>query len=188
VDRLQECRSERFAPAATAERAQKETQEAQALVRTICERSATILQEGPSLSPSVPTAFVFPRLSDLAGRVMVESALLDGKVFLESRLQPAGLPHTFHPVGINPTDEEIRSATAAMESAEQALLFVADAHIDAGMRVLLEAAQKSAKRLAVVLLRDVYDAELVRPGVLCVTNYGFRVCDIEAVLRKIFKS
>ena len=50
----------------------------------------------------------------------------------------------------------------------------------------LEAVQAASKRLVVVLLRDVYDVEYVKENVLCLTNYGFRVCDIEAVMKKLF--
>jgi beta-N-acetylhexosaminidase len=188
VNQLQAQRTERFAPPPVTEgRAQEECQEARTLVETICHQSVSVLRAGPSLSPSARTIIVFPRLSDLASRIMIETALLDEISFFESRLKPVGLPHRVHRVAMNPTEEEIRAVRVDMESAEQTLLFVFDAHLSAGMCSLLESAQKSAKRLVVVLLRDVYDAEFVQPGVYCLTNYGFRVCDIEAVLRKIFR-
>lgn len=187
IEGLHGRRAERFAPPpATELRAQKEIQEAQALVQTICDQSATILREGPSLTASGKTAIIFPRLSDLADRIMIETALLDETAFLRSRLGPLALPHAVHRVGVHPTDDEIRSAIAASAAADQTLLFVFDAHIDPGTRSLLESAQQTAKRLVVVLLRDVYDVEFVRPGTLCLTNYGFRVCDLDAVLRKSF--
>lgn len=77
-------------------------------------------------------------------------------------------------------------AAATAATAEQTLLFIFDAHLHAGDKALLGAVTRSAKRLAVVLLRDMYDIEWVPAGTLCLTNYGFRICDIDAVLRKLF--
>ena len=51
---------------------------------------------------------------------------------------------------------------------------------------LLEAVQASARRLAIILLRDVYDVEFVKSGILCVTGYGVRICEIDAALKKVF--
>ncbi|MBI1894529.1 MAG: hypothetical protein HYS14_10480, partial [Candidatus Rokubacteria bacterium] len=44
---------------------------------------------------------------------------------------------------------------------------------------------ESAHSLAVVLLRDPYDADFLAPGVLGVTAYGFRICQIEAVIERL---
>src|SRR5437899_3115294 len=42
-----------------------------------------------------------------------------------------------------------------------------------------------ARALAVVLLRDPYDAALLRPGVLGITAYGFRKCQLDAVIARL---
>jgi hypothetical protein len=36
-----------------------------------------------------------------------------------------------------------------------------------------------------VLLRDPYDTALLRPGTLGITAYGFRRCQLEAVLARL---
>jgi beta-N-acetylhexosaminidase len=157
-------RSERFAPLpATPARAAKEQADVQTLLHEIQSVSITVLQEGPALSSTGTTAVVFPRLSALADRIMIEKDQLNEKTFLENH-----------------------SAVSVAVNAEQTILFVFDAHMNAGDKALLETLQHSTKRLAVVLLRDVYDREFVKPGTLCLTNYGFRITDIEAVLKKLF--
>jgi len=105
--------------------------------------------------------------------------------FLRQRLEPLGIQPTFLGVGIEPSAEEIVAAAAAVGQAEQTILFVYDAHLLASNKQLLDAVQGSAKKLAIILLRDVYDAEFVKPNVLAVTGYGFRICEIDAALKKL---
>src|SRR5207245_379485 len=65
--------------------------------------------------------------------------------------------------------------------ADATVLFLYDAHLFASNRALLEAVEARARGPAVVLLRDPYDAALLRPGVLGITAYGFRKCQFDAV-------
>ena len=45
--------------------------------------------------------------------------------------------------------------------------------------------QARARRLAVVLLRDPYDAALLAPGVHGITAFGWRRCQLEAVVARL---
>jgi hypothetical protein len=45
--------------------------------------------------------------------------------------------------------------------------------------------QTRARALAVVLLRDPYDAALLAPDVLGLTAYGFRKCQLDAVIARL---
>jgi hypothetical protein len=74
-------------------------------------------------------------------------------------------------------------ATAA--PADATVLFLYDAHLYPSNRALLDALQGRARPLAVVLLRDPYDASLLAPGVLGITAYGWRACQIEAVVARL---
>jgi hypothetical protein len=65
------------------------------------------------------------------------------------------------------------------------VLFLYDAHLFASNRALLEAVRARAQALAVVLLRDPYDAALLAPGVLGITAYGFRRCQLDAVIARL---
>ncbi len=81
----------------------------------------------------------------------------------------------------------MRSTTAAnaAASADATVLFLFDAHLYASNRALLDAVQKRARSLAVVLLRDPYDATLLAPGVVGITAFGWRSCQIEAVVARL---
>ena len=65
------------------------------------------------------------------------------------------------------------------------MLFLFDAHLYASNAKLLEELQSRARALAVVLLRDPYDAAMLEPGVLGVTAYGFRKCQLDAVIARL---
>jgi beta-N-acetylhexosaminidase len=88
-------------------------------------------------------------------------------------------------VGMEPTTAEIDAAVAAAAGADAAVLFLYDAHLYASNRALLQAVQARARALAVVLLRDPYDAALLSPGVLGITAFGWRACQIEAVIARL---
>jgi hypothetical protein len=65
------------------------------------------------------------------------------------------------------------------------VLFLYDAHLYPSNRALLEAVQARARALAVVLLRDPYDASLLAEGVLGLTAYGWRKCQMDAVVARL---
>ena len=44
---------------------------------------------------------------------------------------------------------------------------------------------KLERRLAVVLMRDPYDVALLAPGVVGITAYGWRRCQLEAVVARL---
>ncbi len=187
IEALRSKRTERFAPLpATPARAQREWEEAQKVVLDICDKAATVLKTGAALQISGPTLVITPRLSVVKDKVMVEKELENELEFAKSRLTQLGLTPSVHLVDLDPSAEQIAAAAKAAAEATQTVLFIFDAHIFESNRKLLEAVQESAPRLAVILGRDVYDAEFVKPGVLCVTGYGIRVCEIDAALRKIF--
>src|SRR5262249_45157660 len=65
------------------------------------------------------------------------------------------------------------------------VLFLFDAHLYASNARLLKELQSRARALAVVLMRDPYDADMLAPGVLGVTAYGFRKCQLDAVIARL---
>ncbi len=130
VENLRSKRTERFAPLpATPARAQKEWNDAQAVVRTICEQSATVLKEGPPPKPGASTLVIAPRVSSLKDRVMIEKELEDEAGFVKRVLNPLGVNPTVHLVDLDPSPEQIAAAAQAAGQASQVILFVFDAHI-----------------------------------------------------------
>ncbi len=90
-----------------------------------------------------------------------------------------------HVVGIEPTDPEIAGAVALAEASDAIVLFLFDAHLYPSNAQLLAELQTRARALAVVVLRDPYDAALLAPGVLGLTAYGFRKCQLDAVVARL---
>ncbi|MEK6662184.1 MAG: hypothetical protein AABY63_09925, partial [candidate division NC10 bacterium] len=66
-----------------------------------------------------------------------------------------------------------------------AVLFLFDAHLYPSNRRLLDRLQETARALAVALLRNPYDAAYLRPGGLGVTAFGFRLCQLDAVMARL---
>lgn len=128
---------------------------------------------------------VCPRFSDLAGRITIEPELTDEKGYLARAFAAAGIEPQTVLVGIEPVAAEIDEAAARAAGADATVLFLYDAHLFPSNRALLDALQAQARALAVVLLRDPYDAALLRPGVLGLTAYGFRRCQLNAVIARL---
>jgi beta-N-acetylhexosaminidase len=130
-------------------------------------------------------AVVFPRFSDLASRITIEPEIVDERGWVAGAFGAAGIAPETLVVGIEPTAEETAAASERAAAADVTVLFLFDAHLYASNRALLDALQARARRLAVVLLRDPYDAALLKPGVRSLTAYGFRKCQLDAVVARL---
>jgi beta-N-acetylhexosaminidase len=130
-------------------------------------------------------AAVFPRLSSLADRITVEPAVQDEAAYVRAAMAPYGIAPDVDIVAVEPTPADIERARALAAAADACVLFLYDAHLYASNRALLDALQHAAQSLAVVLMRDPYDAEYLVPGVGAVTAYGWRRCQLDAVLARL---
>ena len=130
-------------------------------------------------------AAIFPRLSALADRITVEPDLLDEARYLREAMLSYGVEPEVEVVGVEPTEAEIARARGRAETADATILFLYDAHLYPSNRQLLDSLQSGARALAVVLMRDPYDAEYLRGGTAGVTAYGWRKCQLEAVLARL---
>jgi beta-N-acetylhexosaminidase len=128
---------------------------------------------------------IFPRLSALADRITIEPAMQDEPRYLREAMAPHGVQPEPLVVGVEPTAEEIERARSAAGAADATVLFLYDAHLYESNRALMEAVQGGARTLGVVLMRDPWDAELLAPGVGAVTAYGWRRCQLDAVLARL---
>jgi beta-N-acetylhexosaminidase len=128
---------------------------------------------------------VFPRFSDLAARITIEPEVCDEARWVRGAFAPAGVGAEPCVVGIEPSPAEIEAAAGRAAAADATVLFLYDAHLYASNRALLEALQARARRLAVVLLRDPYDAALLGPGVFGITAFGWRRCQLDAVVARL---
>jgi beta-N-acetylhexosaminidase len=159
-----------------------------ALAMAIATRAVTRVAPGPPdfkrrLNGRV--AVVFPRFSDLAPRITIEPEVADEQGYLTRAFGAIGVAPAIRLVGIEPAAEEIAEAAEAARAADATVLFLFDGHLYPSNRALLDALQDAAPALAVVLLRDPYDAALLRRGVLGITAYGFRRCQLDAVIARL---
>src|SRR5207245_1324688 len=139
------------------------------LAMAIASRAVTPVTPGPpglrrALNGSV--SVVFPRFSELAQRITIEPEVADEPRYLTDAFASVGIAPTVLLVGIEPTVAEIAAAAERTAAADATVLFLYDAHLLPSNRALLEGIQARARALAVVLLRDPYDAALLRAGVL----------------------
>jgi beta-N-acetylhexosaminidase len=130
-------------------------------------------------------AAIFPRFSALAPRITIEPQVADERGYLARAFAGAGVAPRTLVVGVEPTPEEVAAAAEAAAAADATVLFLFDAHLYPSNRSLLEAVQARARALAVALLRDPYDARLLAPGVRGLTAYGFRKCQLDAVIARL---
>ena len=128
---------------------------------------------------------VFPRLSSLADRITIEDAMLDEARFVTQALAPYGIEPMVEVVGVEPGEAEIARASAAARDADATILFLYDAHLYPSNRALLDALQKSAPTLGIILMRDPWDAEYLAEGVVGLTAYGWRRCQLDATLARL---
>jgi beta-N-acetylhexosaminidase len=159
-----------------------------ALARAIAARAVTVVaagRAGMKHALNGRVLIVFPRFSELAGRITIEAPLTDEQGWITRACAPLGITPSIILVGIEPSREEIAKAAEAAGVADATVLFVYDAHLYPTNRELLDVLQKRARNLAAVLLRDPYDTALLRPETLGITAYGFRRCQLEAVLARL---
>jgi beta-N-acetylhexosaminidase len=158
------------------------------LAKAIATRAVTVVTGAPpgwkrALNGRV--AVVFPRFSDLAARIFIEPALVDEGGYVGGAFGPAGIVPETIVVGIEPVPAEIEAAAARAAAADATVLFLYDGHLYPSNRALLQAVQEAARSLAVVLLRDPYDARLLSPGVFGITAFGWRTCQLDAVIARL---
>ena len=185
LDALQARRSARFDGAAPRPERDGET-----LAKALATRAAT-----PVTPPSATfrralngrVVAVFPRLSSLADRITVEDAMLDESRFVAQALAPHGIEPAVEILGIEPGEMEIARAVEAARGADAAVLFLYDAHLYPSNRALLEALEKAVPALGVVLMRDPWDAEYLAPGVVGITAYGWRRCQLDAAVARLLQ-
>src|SRR5439155_20124594 len=109
----------------------------------------------------------------------------DAPRYLADALASVGIAPAVLLVGIEAAAAELAAAAERAAAADATVLCLYDAHLFPSTRALLEGIQARARALAVVLLRDPYDAALLAPGVLGITAYGFRECQLDAAIARL---
>jgi beta-N-acetylhexosaminidase len=183
LDALDAKRTERFSGGAPAAES-----DGIALARAMAARAVAVVAAPdagwrPALNGRVLA--IFPRLSALADRITIEPEMQTEARYVIDGMAPHGVRPEVLVVGVEPTAEEIERAREAAAAADATVLFLYDAHLYKSNRAMLEACQAGACRLAVVLMRDPWDAEYLAPGVAALTAFGWRRCQLDAVMARL---
>jgi beta-N-acetylhexosaminidase len=159
------------------------------LAEIICRESVRVLQDKRGLLPLGPErqkiGVIFPQFSALDAKIMIEKEVLAEKEFLLREFGKFGRNPEIQIVGIEPSDTERQRAVDLATSSDLTILFCYDAHLYPSNQKLLEAVQDAARELVVVLLRDPYDADYIKAGVVCLTDFGWRACQLKAAIERI---
>ena len=116
---------------------------------------------------------------------MIEREVLPEQEFLRHEFKKFGFNPEIQIVSIEPADAEIQQAVNLARNSDVTILFCYDAHLYPANKKLLDAIQDAAQKLVVDLLRDPYDAAFIKAGVACLTDFGWRACQIKAAIEKI---
>ncbi|MGA9754269.1 MAG: hypothetical protein WBV23_03920, partial [Desulfobaccales bacterium] len=81
-----------------------------------------------------------------------------------------------------------QQAVNLAQNSDLTIFFCFDAHLYPSNKKLLDSIQDSAKELVVDLLRDPYDADFIEADVACLTDFGWRACQIKAAIAKLCSS
>lgn len=191
IDRLKVKREKRFLEGPLAP--EKEGKE---LAHLLAKGGAKIIQRGEDLVPVSPAwclkhsvLAIFPDLAPVAKQIFIEPEILDARNFLKRIFSQFGIPlSAVEVIPLNPSPDERARIKERARGQDLVLFFCADAHLFSGARELLKVLQEAARHLVAVLLKEPHDLEWVRSETACVTGYGFRASQIEAVIEKVFSA
>lgn len=159
------------------------------LAAKICRESVRVLRNEKRLLPLRPGSrkigVIFPQFSLLAAKIMIEREVLAEKEFLHKEFQTFGLDPAIQIVAIEPGEAEIAQAVDLAGTSDLTIFFCYDAHLYPSNKKLLDAIQDTAQELVVALLRDPYDVAYLKAGVACLTDFGWRACQLKAAIAKI---
>jgi beta-N-acetylhexosaminidase len=162
------------------------------LAARICRESVQVLQDKRKLLPlqngENRIGVIFPQFSLLDAKIMIEKEVLPEEEFVRQEFGKFGFNPDIHIVSIEPAAAEIQQAVDLAKNSDLTILFCFDAHLYPANKRLLEALQDAAPKLVVDLLRDPYDAEYMKAGVACLTDFGWRTCQIKAAIEKMCSS
>jgi beta-N-acetylhexosaminidase len=162
------------------------------LAASICRESVQVLQDARQIIPlprgGKRLAVIFPQFSRLDAKIMIEREVLAEKEFVRQEFANFGFHPEIQLVSIEPSAAEIQQAADLARSSDLTILFCYDAHLYPSNQELLDSLQDAAPELVVDLLRDPYDAALLKAGVAGLTDFGWRACQIKAAIEKICAS
>jgi beta-N-acetylhexosaminidase len=165
--------------------------EGAALAMKVAEEAVTVFQDHDKILPlstrlKQDIGIVFPQLSALAKKIMIEKPFEDEVGFFHHTLGHLPEKHVTEVYGIDPSEEDIENCANLASRSTVTLFFCFDAHLHPAEQKLFAMLQRSARKLVVILMRDPYDKTFLRGKDVGLTAFGFRACQIKAVIGRIY--
>ncbi|MCG3205882.1 MAG: Beta-hexosaminidase [Elusimicrobia bacterium] len=161
------------------------------LAQKVSIEAVTVIQDHQKLLPlsnalRQDVGIVFPQLSSFSQKIMIEKPFEDEVGFFHEILGHLPEKHVTEVYGITPSEEDIENCSNLASRSTVTIFFCFDAHLYPKEQALLALLQRTARKLVVVLMRDPYDKSFLRPKDTGITAFGFRRCQIEAVINRIY--
>lgn len=161
------------------------------LAQKVAREGLVVVQDTQRLLPLSDSVrkdvgIVFPQLSSLAKKIMVEKPFEDEIGFFEHYLSRFPETHVTELYKLDPDDEDIENAANLARRSSVTVFFCFDAHLHPNQQQLLAMLQRYARKLIVVLMRDPYSKTFLRPKDTGLSIFGWRQCQIEAAIDKIY--
>jgi beta-N-acetylhexosaminidase len=165
--------------------------EGAALAKKVSEEAVTVFQDAEHVLPlsaklKQDIGIVFPQLSSFAKKIMIEKVFEDEVGFFHEELGHLPEKHVTEVYAIDPSDEDIENCANLASRSTVTLFFCFDAHLHPAEQKLFAMLQRSARKLVVILMRDPYDKTFLRGKDVGLTAFGFRQCQIDAVIQRIY--
>jgi beta-N-acetylhexosaminidase len=158
------------------------------LALDVARRAVEVVQDPKRMLPLTQAlagraAVIFPRLSDLSKRIMIESVFDDEKKFIADHWGTPAPGLALY--GLDATDDDILSAASAAGKAEVTVFFCYDAHLHPRQQLLLASLRQASRRLVLGSMRDPYDREFLEKNDVGLAIFGWRACQVQAAINKI---
>jgi beta-glucosidase-like glycosyl hydrolase len=168
-------------------------EEGHKLALEIARKGTRVLKDGHGLIPLTASCLkgsvfvLFPDLRQVARLFFIEPDSLNSEEFIPRLLQPFGIKNiTFRKMALNPQGLEREGIQKEAERHDLVLFFSPGARHFPEIGKLLKRLEEKTKRLIVIALRDPRDAEEAGPKTACLTAHGFRICQLKAVVERLF--
>lgn len=161
------------------------------LATLLAERGTRILQDKENLIPlnlaTLPThGVIFPQLSSFSEKIMIEQEFENETQLILNLVKPKNAPPQVKVYPMDPSPDMVQAIATFASEKPLNIFFCFDAHLYPAQAELLKAVQNTHRPIILVLLRDPYDASLANPQDAVITAYGFRLCQIKAVINRIY--
>ncbi len=158
------------------------------LALEISRQAVERLQDPKQLLPlsgalAAKATIVFPRMSDLSKRIMIEPAFDDEEKFIRDRWKGPLLDMALY--GLDVTEEEMLGAASVAGKGDVTIFFCYDAHLHPSQKLLMDALRQASRRFVLVSMRDPYDRDFLEDGDTGLALFGWRGCQVHAALETL---